>query len=241
MALSVKHTFQSAKADSGDASLVRPSNWNAEHTITTDGNTLLGKPTAGSGAVVPITIGTGLSFSSGVLISNVVDSQAQLDAKFNGRVARTGDNMTGDLSMNNGISAVSSPVLRQTATNYRTWYIHAYANGAANYWRLVDESAQAERFRVLLDGSIWCSQLGDINTRIEQRCNDFRNTCVTSSRMAGFGSAAVKTGSSGGGDINNSAYVLTRAYKSGIEELTFECRQPQLYIANSGWYAAFPW
>lgn len=31
--MGVKHAFQSAKADGADTSLVRPSNWNAEHTI----------------------------------------------------------------------------------------------------------------------------------------------------------------------------------------------------------------
>lgn len=31
--MQIKHTFQSAKSDGGDATLVRPSNWNANHTI----------------------------------------------------------------------------------------------------------------------------------------------------------------------------------------------------------------
>jgi microcystin-dependent protein len=33
MSDTLKHNFQSAKADVGDATLVRPSNWNAEHTL----------------------------------------------------------------------------------------------------------------------------------------------------------------------------------------------------------------
>ena len=33
--MSIKHAFESAKDDGADATLVRPSNWNAEHTITT--------------------------------------------------------------------------------------------------------------------------------------------------------------------------------------------------------------
>lgn len=36
MPLTVTHTFVSGKADGGDATLVRPSNWNAAHTITGD-------------------------------------------------------------------------------------------------------------------------------------------------------------------------------------------------------------
>ena len=65
MALSVKHAFTSAIADSGNSSLVQPSNWNAEHTlIATDGK-LLGA--SGSTTVGEITVGTGLSLAAGTL------------------------------------------------------------------------------------------------------------------------------------------------------------------------------
>lgn len=48
MAVSLKHTFTSNVADSGDATLVQPSNWNAEHTLTAAANTLLGAVSAGA-------------------------------------------------------------------------------------------------------------------------------------------------------------------------------------------------
>lgn len=53
MAVSLKHQFTSNVADSPDATLVQPSNWNAEHTLTAAANTLLGAITAGN--VVEIT------------------------------------------------------------------------------------------------------------------------------------------------------------------------------------------
>lgn len=53
MTVSLKHAFTSNVADSSDASLVQPSNWNAEHTLTAAANTLLGAVTAG--AVTEIT------------------------------------------------------------------------------------------------------------------------------------------------------------------------------------------
>ena len=53
MTVSLKHQFTSNVADSPDATLVQPSNWNAEHTLTADADTLLGAITAG--AVVEIT------------------------------------------------------------------------------------------------------------------------------------------------------------------------------------------
>jgi hypothetical protein len=40
MIVNVKHAFTSPKADKGDASLIRPSNWNADHIVTLTGNPL---------------------------------------------------------------------------------------------------------------------------------------------------------------------------------------------------------
>jgi microcystin-dependent protein len=51
MALSVKHTFQSIKADGADTTLVQPSNWNAEHAMIMATGKVLGRMTAASGAV----------------------------------------------------------------------------------------------------------------------------------------------------------------------------------------------
>lgn len=61
MAISLKHTFVSAKTDGGDSTLVQPSNWNAEHSITMASGKLLGRYSASTGAVEEITISTGLS------------------------------------------------------------------------------------------------------------------------------------------------------------------------------------
>ena len=65
MALSVKHAFTSAIADSGNASLIQPSNWNAEHTLLATDGKLLGA--SGSTTVGEITVGSGMSLSSGTL------------------------------------------------------------------------------------------------------------------------------------------------------------------------------
>lgn len=67
MTIEVKHKFQSAKADSGDASLIRPSNWNDTHDITLAGQRLLGRHASGAGAAQEITVGAGLEFSAGAL------------------------------------------------------------------------------------------------------------------------------------------------------------------------------
>jgi hypothetical protein len=51
MTFSLKHTFTSPKADGTDATLVQPSNWNAEHTITLAAGKVLGRDASGAGAV----------------------------------------------------------------------------------------------------------------------------------------------------------------------------------------------
>jgi hypothetical protein len=55
MAISLKHAFESAVPDGGDASLVRPSNWNAEHILLVATGILLGRATAGDGAAEELT------------------------------------------------------------------------------------------------------------------------------------------------------------------------------------------
>jgi hypothetical protein len=58
MTVSLKHTFQSAKTDSLDATLVQPSNWNQEHILTAAAGKVLGRDTSGNGVVqeLPISV-----------------------------------------------------------------------------------------------------------------------------------------------------------------------------------------
>lgn len=56
MPVSLKHQFTSAIPDSTDPSLIQPSNWNAEHTLTLASDRLLGRASAGTGAVEEITL-----------------------------------------------------------------------------------------------------------------------------------------------------------------------------------------
>ena len=67
MAISLKHNFTSGVSDEGDTSLVRPSNWNAEHDLTLATSRLIGRTTAGTGSAEEISVGTGLSLLSGSL------------------------------------------------------------------------------------------------------------------------------------------------------------------------------
>jgi hypothetical protein len=51
MTISVKHAFASAKADGTDSTLIQPSNWNAEHTISLAAGKVLGRDSSGNGAM----------------------------------------------------------------------------------------------------------------------------------------------------------------------------------------------
>jgi len=62
MAISVTHPFVSGKADSGDATLVNASNWNAAHTITMATDRLLGRDTASPGVVEEIGVTGNIEF-----------------------------------------------------------------------------------------------------------------------------------------------------------------------------------
>jgi hypothetical protein len=58
MTVSLTHAFVSPKSDGTDNTLVQPSNWNAQHTLSMAAGNLLGRATgAGAGAVTEIPIG----------------------------------------------------------------------------------------------------------------------------------------------------------------------------------------
>jgi len=104
MTVSLKHAFTSAIADSGDITLVQPSNWNAEHTLTLAQGNILGRlAAAGTGAATEIPLsfdasnnatfpgqvnlvaGTTaiapLDFASGTLLTSPVAGAVEYDGK----------------------------------------------------------------------------------------------------------------------------------------------------------------
>ena len=73
MTLSVKHAFTNPKGDPADATIVRPSNWNAEHTMLMATAKVLGRSTAGTGAVEEMSATT-----AGLALLSAADAAAQL-------------------------------------------------------------------------------------------------------------------------------------------------------------------
>jgi len=67
MAVSLLHNFVSGKLDGTDATLVQPSNWNAEHTLQLGTGKLLGRTTASTGAAEEIAVAGTLTLATGTL------------------------------------------------------------------------------------------------------------------------------------------------------------------------------
>ena len=122
MTVSLKHTFQSAKSDSADTTIVQPSNWNEEHELTLATNKVLGRATAGTGAAEELSIGTALSISGGTLAVTTVPAA-------NGGTGLNSPGTSGNVLTSNGTgwtsaAPASTPVTYpqniQSANKYST-------------------------------------------------------------------------------------------------------------------------
>jgi len=110
MTVSLKHTFQSAKSDSADVTIVQPSNWNEEHQLTLATNKVLGRATAGTGAAEELSIGTALSVSGGTLAVTTVPAA-------NGGTGLTSPGTSGNVLTSTG-SGWTSATPASTPVNY---------------------------------------------------------------------------------------------------------------------------
>ena len=161
MTVSLKHAFQSAKPDGADTSIVRPSDWNAEHVLTQATNKLLGRTSAGTGATEEITAGSGLTLGSGTLsadvtsvagrtgavtlgISDVASLQTSLDAKaplasptFTGTVTLPSGTSIGsvtstELGYLSGVtSSIQTQISAKLSTSATTYVQQSGTTGAA--------------------------------------------------------------------------------------------------------------
>lgn len=134
MAISLKHSFTSAVADEGDTSLVRPSNWNAEHTLTLATSRLLGRTTAGTGAAEEISVGTGLNLSSGSLaVSSTTPQVNSINTFTVAQVIETTDNSNPALRITQLGTADALRVEDETSPDATPFVITAAGHAIAGY------------------------------------------------------------------------------------------------------------
>lgn len=117
MTVSLKHQFVSNVADSPDATLVQPSNWNAEHTLTANADSLLGAVTAGNVTEITCT-------SAGRALLDDADASAQrttlglgtISTQNANNVSITGGSITGitDLAVADGGTGASDAATART-------------------------------------------------------------------------------------------------------------------------------
>lgn len=134
MAISLKHNFQSAVADEGDTSLVRPSNWNAEHDLTLATSRLVGRTTAGTGSAEEISVGTGLSLNAGSLAVSSTTPQVNSTNTFTvAQVISATDNSNPALRITQLGTADALRVEDETSPDATPFVITANGHAIAGY------------------------------------------------------------------------------------------------------------
>lgn len=146
MTVSLKHAFQSAKPDGADTSIVRPSDWNAEHVLTQASGKLLGRTSAGTGATEEITAGSGLALSAGTLTADVTSVAGRTGAvtlavaDVSGAAPTASPALTGTPTAPTAASGTNTTQIATTAYVQGEGYLKA-ATASATYLTISTASA----------------------------------------------------------------------------------------------------
>ncbi|WP_295913483.1 hypothetical protein [uncultured Bartonella sp.] len=125
------------------------------------------------------------------------------------------------------------------ASSPSDYALQCYQNG---YVRVLSGLIVGNKTNVRTDGNILGSNWinGDLASHIESRCAAFQNACVTDSRVAGWVDVLTPP-SPGVGYMPAGYFVAATYYETKFGGLHICGRQPQLYIANRGWYSLGWW
>lgn len=145
MAISLKHKFSSTKSDGPDTTLIQPSNWNDEHTITMAPLRLLGRTTSGTGAVEEIAVGSSLSLATGTL--NLAAAPTVTSITVGGMLLENSDDRSGLLEVNQlGVSTYSGI---QAINGTSRWSFM----GGASFAGVYDDSSNQWCFQAVSGGA----------------------------------------------------------------------------------------
>lgn len=125
------------------------------------------------------------------------------------------------------------------ASSTSDYALQCYQNGSV---RVLSGLIIGDKTNVRTDGNILGSNWinGDLTSHIESRCTAFQNACVTDSRVAGWVDVLTPP-SPGVGYMPAGYFVAATYYETKFGGLHICGRQPQLYIANRGWYSLGWW
>lgn len=133
MAIAITHAFVSGKADPPDTSLIKPSNWNANHTLTMGTGKLVGRTTAASGAAEEISVGGALTFTAQTLsLPNNAVTNAYLNDMVTQSIKGRTSTGTGDPE---DLTAAQVTAMLDTFTTSLKGLVPASGGGTTNYLR----------------------------------------------------------------------------------------------------------
>lgn len=180
--------------------------------------------------------------------ANAATAQSTADAAkatANAALPKTGGTISGSLGMTGSLTVgdgQTSSVISMVDTDEGTRSLH---NNSGSIGFLGSDGAW--KFRAYDNGSIWCAQLGDINSRIESRGQEWgawgRNQAATNVRLAYITDESVAAQFNGGMREPWGATVFTGRTtvlsndRQDIIVNVLRNRQLQFYTANSGWVA----
>lgn len=154
------------------------------------------------------------------------DTLVEIAAGIATKLNKSGDTMTGQLMI-----SYANPQFKLDNPGQRQWGLDV--NGTT--LRAIDWSAGAARFQIGADGSLWSSQLGDLNNRINGQALAYAND-----RVANFQYRHVTLGTIPG-TSNNFTYapggaLIVGGYMTSAGQIsTLRYVYPQIYDPVRGW------
>ena len=157
MAISIKHKFQSAKADGPDSTVVQPSDWNDEHDIVLAGGKVLGRATGAAGAVQELPLAFDSTMQSVIPPTGTTAQRPALPVE--GMIRFNSTTSLHEIYRGGAWGHLNDTALGQTWQNLTgsrgAGTVYRNTTGRSITWALVYSSPGAWNMQVSADSSTW--------------------------------------------------------------------------------------